>query len=85
MLGIAPRTVQMLDDTGRLPSERTPTGRRRFRRVDVEALAVARAQRAVGRAARALLSVHGSCPTETASWECPLCGHVWPPMGEDGL
>ena len=44
VLGLSADPVRVLSDTGRLPSMRTVSGRRLFRRADVDRLAVQRAQ-----------------------------------------
>jgi excisionase family DNA binding protein len=44
VLGLSADSVRVLSDTGRLPSMRTVSGRRLFRRSDVDRLALQRAQ-----------------------------------------
>jgi excisionase family DNA binding protein len=44
VLGLSADSVRVLSDNGRLPSMRTVSGRRLFRRSDVDRLAVQRAQ-----------------------------------------
>jgi excisionase family DNA binding protein len=44
VLGLSADSVRVLSDTGRLPSMRTISGRRLFRRSDVDRLALERAQ-----------------------------------------
>jgi excisionase family DNA binding protein len=44
VLGLSADSVRVLSDTGRLPSMRTVSGRRLFRRIDVDRLALQRAQ-----------------------------------------
>jgi excisionase family DNA binding protein len=44
VLGLSPDSVRVLSDNGRLPAMRTVSGRRLFRRGDVDRLAAERAQ-----------------------------------------
>jgi excisionase family DNA binding protein len=44
VLGLSADSVRVLSDNGRLPSMRTVSGRRLFRRSDVDRLAIQRAQ-----------------------------------------
>jgi excisionase family DNA binding protein len=44
VLGLSADSVRVLSDSGRLPAMRTVSGRRLFRRVDVDRLALQRAQ-----------------------------------------
>jgi excisionase family DNA binding protein len=44
VLGLSADSVRVLSDTGRLPAMRTVSGRRLFRRSDVDRLALQRAQ-----------------------------------------
>ena len=44
VLGLSADSVRVLSDNGRLPSMRTVSGRRLFRRSDVDQLAIRRAQ-----------------------------------------
>jgi len=44
VLGLSADSVRVLSDTGRLPSMRTISGRRLFRRSDVDRLALERAR-----------------------------------------
>ena len=44
VLGLSPDSVRVLSDSGRLPAMRTISGRRLFRRSDVDRLAAERAQ-----------------------------------------
>lgn len=44
-LGCSPENVRALERAGKLPCERTPSGRRVFRTEDVERLATEREQR----------------------------------------
>jgi excisionase family DNA binding protein len=54
VLGLSPDSVRVLSDSGRLPAMRTVSGRRLFKRGDVDRLAAERAQHfAVTQAARA--------------------------------
>lgn len=54
VLGLSPDSVRVLSDSGRLPSMRTISGRRLFRRGDVDRLAADRAhQSALALASRA--------------------------------
>lgn len=54
VLGLSPDSVRVLSDSGRLPAMRTVSGRRLFRRGDVDRLAAARAEHsAAALAARA--------------------------------
>jgi excisionase family DNA binding protein len=46
VLGLSPDSVRVLSDNGRLPGMRTVSGRRLFRRGDVDRLAAERASRA---------------------------------------
>ena len=46
ILGLSADSVRVLSDNGRLPAMRTVSGRRLFRRGDVDRLAAQRAQRA---------------------------------------
>jgi excisionase family DNA binding protein len=48
VLGLSADSVRVLSDNGRLPSMRTVSGRRLFRRSDVDRLAVQRAQNLTG-------------------------------------
>jgi excisionase family DNA binding protein len=48
VLGLSADSVRVLSDNGRLPSMRTVSGRRLFRRSDVDRLAVQRAQNMTG-------------------------------------
>jgi excisionase family DNA binding protein len=48
VLGLSADSVRVLSDNGRLPSMRTVSGRRLFRRSDVDRLAIARAQGIIG-------------------------------------
>ena len=48
VLGLSADSVRVLSDNGRLPSMRTVSGRRLFRRSDVDRLAIARAQGMIG-------------------------------------
>jgi excisionase family DNA binding protein len=48
VLGLSADSVRVLSDNGRLPSMRTVSGRRLFRRGDVDRLAIARAQGMIG-------------------------------------
>jgi excisionase family DNA binding protein len=48
VLGLSADSVRVLGDSGRLPALRTVSGRRLFRRADVEHLAAERAARAHG-------------------------------------
>ena len=48
VLGLSADSVRVLSDNGRLPSMRTVSGRRLFRRSDVDRLAMARAQGLIG-------------------------------------
>jgi excisionase family DNA binding protein len=50
VLGLSADSVRVLSDNGRLPSMRTVSGRRLFRRSDVDRLAIARAQGLMGTA-----------------------------------
>jgi excisionase family DNA binding protein len=50
VLGLSADSVRVLSDNGRLPSMRTVSGRRLFRRGDVDRLAIARAQGLMGAA-----------------------------------
>lgn len=50
VLGLSADSVRVLSDNGRLPSMRTVSGRRLFRRSDVDRLAIARAQGLIGAA-----------------------------------
>ena len=52
VLGLSADSVRVLSDNGRLPSMRTVSGRRLFRRSDVDRLAIARAQGMIGAATR---------------------------------
>lgn len=45
VLGLSPDSVRVLSDSGRLPAMRTVSGRRLFRRGDVDRLAAERAAR----------------------------------------
>jgi excisionase family DNA binding protein len=49
VLGLSPDSVRVLSDSGRLPAMRTVSGRRLFRRGDVDRLAAERASHAAGR------------------------------------
>src|SRR4051812_49109231 len=54
VLGLSPDSVRVLSDSGRLPAMRTVSGRRLFRRGDVDRLAAERAEHsALAQAARA--------------------------------
>jgi excisionase family DNA binding protein len=54
VLGLSADSVRVLSDSGRLPAMRTVSGRRLFRRSDVDRLAAERAQQiAVAAAAKA--------------------------------
>jgi len=53
VLGLSADSVRVLSDNGRLPSMRTVSGRRLFRRSDVDRLAVQRAQSLTGGGATA--------------------------------
>ena len=48
VLGLSADSVRVLSDNGRLPSMRTVSGRRLFRRSDVDRLAIQRAQNLTG-------------------------------------
>jgi len=48
VLGLSADSVRVLSDNGRLPSMRTVSGRRLFRRSDVDRLAIQRAQSLTG-------------------------------------
>jgi excisionase family DNA binding protein len=48
VLGLSADSVRVLSDNGRLPSMRTVSGRRLFRRSDVDRLAIQRAQTLTG-------------------------------------
>jgi len=50
VLGLSADSVRVLSDSGRLPAMRTVSGRRLFRRGDVDRLAAERAQTAAGSA-----------------------------------
>lgn len=54
LLDLDPNTVRHLERTKQLPALRTPTGRRVFRRRDVERLVAARQRRKTRRSARAI-------------------------------
>jgi excisionase family DNA binding protein len=59
VLGLSADSVRVLSDTGRLPAMRTVSGRRLFRRSDVDRLALQRAQHlAVVAAGRQSASAH---------------------------
>jgi excisionase family DNA binding protein len=49
VLGLSADSVRVLSDNGRLPAMRTVSGRRLFRRGDVDRLALQRAQNGGGR------------------------------------
>jgi excisionase family DNA binding protein len=49
VLGLSADSVRVLSDNGRLPAMRTVSGRRLFRRGDVDRLALQRAQNGAGR------------------------------------
>jgi excisionase family DNA binding protein len=51
VLGLSPDSVRVLSDTGRLPAMRTISGRRLFRRGDVDRLAAERAQQSASASA----------------------------------
>jgi excisionase family DNA binding protein len=50
VLGLSPDSVRVLSDSGRLPAMRTVSGRRLFRRGDVDRLAEERAHQSAARA-----------------------------------
>jgi excisionase family DNA binding protein len=50
VLGLSPDSVRVLSDSGRLPAMRTVSGRRLFRRGDVDRLAAERAHQSAVRA-----------------------------------
>jgi excisionase family DNA binding protein len=50
VLGLSPDSVRVLSDSGRLPGMRTVSGRRLFRRGDVDHLAAERAHQSAARA-----------------------------------
>jgi len=50
ILGLSADSVRVLSDSGRLPGMRTVSGRRLFRRGDVDRLAAERAQHAIAAA-----------------------------------
>jgi excisionase family DNA binding protein len=52
VLGLSADSVRVLSDNGRLPAMRTVSGRRLFRRGDVDRLALQRAQNGAGNSAR---------------------------------
>jgi excisionase family DNA binding protein len=52
VLGLSADSVRVLSDNGRLPAMRTVSGRRLFRRGDVDRLALQRAQNGAGSASR---------------------------------
>jgi len=56
VLGLSADSVRVLGDTGRLPGLRTVSGRRLFRRGDVEQLAADRARAAAATTAGAVAS-----------------------------
>ena len=59
VLGLSPDSVRVLSDSGRLAALRTVSGRRLFRRGDVDRLAADRArQSAAAASARAHAAVH---------------------------
>jgi excisionase family DNA binding protein len=58
VLGLSADSVRVLGDTGRLPALRTVSGRRLFRRGDVEHLAAERARTARGATPSAETSVN---------------------------
>jgi excisionase family DNA binding protein len=49
VLGLSPDSVRVLSDSGRLPAMRTVSGRRLFRRGDVDRLAAERAHQSAAR------------------------------------
>src|SRR5215468_4594262 len=53
VLGLSADSVRVLSDSGRLPAMRTVSGRRLFRRGDVDRLAAERAQQTAAAAAKA--------------------------------
>jgi len=53
VLGLSADSVRVLSDSGRLPAMRTVSGRRLFRRGDVDRLAADRAQQMAAAAAKA--------------------------------
>lgn len=59
ILGLSADSVRVLGDTGRLPSLRTVSGRRLFKRGDVEHLAAERARAAAAHAAASQPSAEG--------------------------
>jgi excisionase family DNA binding protein len=59
VLGLSADSVRVLSDNGRLPAMRTVSGRRLFRRGDVDRLALQRAQNGTGNSSR-----NGSAQTE---------------------
>jgi excisionase family DNA binding protein len=60
VLGLSPDSVRVLSDSGRLPAMRTVSGRRLFKRGDVDRLA---AERALHSASAASAKAHGAADT----------------------
>jgi len=62
VLGLSPDSVRVLSDSGRLPAMRTVSGRRLFRRGDVDRLAAERASHSAARAHATLEAAAGVLP-----------------------